>query len=152
MPLYELDSTAFSSPAHSGSVSFVGAIIPFVIFAFIFVIVAVTKGMAASGRNRLTQSGLRGRGLILSSSQMATNTRVGMQRFEQRQMTLEIEVQGVAPYVIQGVFLVPRGMVDAIPGSSLEIAVDRSNPSSVIVLGPGGFTGPWLNSGPPQPF
>ena len=129
-----------------------GAIIPFVIFAFIFVIVAVTKGMAASGRNRLTQSGLRGRGLILSSSQMATNTRVGMQRFEQRQMTLEIEVQGVAPYVIQGVFLVPRGMVDAIPGSSLEIAVDRSNPSSVIVLGPGGFTGPWLNSGPPQPF
>jgi hypothetical protein len=130
----------------------VGAIIPFVIFAFIFVIVAVTKGMAASGRNRLTQSGLRGRGLILSSSQMATNTRVGMQRFEQRQMTLEIEVQGVAPYVIQGVFLVPRGMVDAIPGSSLEIAVDRSNPSSVIVLGPGGFTGPWLNSGPPQPF
>ena len=129
-----------------------GAIIPFLFFVIIFVVVAVTKSMAASGRNRLTQSGLRGRGLILSSSQTATNTRMGMQRFEQLQMTLEIEVQGVAPYVIQGVFLVPRGMVDAIPGSSLEIAVDRSNPSSVVVLGPGGFTGPWLNSGPPQPF
>jgi hypothetical protein len=130
----------------------VGAIFSFVIFVFIFVVVAVAKGMSASGRNRLAQSGLRGRGLVLASQQMATNTRVGMQRFEQRQMTLEIEVQGVAPYVIQGQFLIPRGMVDAIPGSSLEIAVDRSNPSSVVVLGPGGFTGPWLNSGPPQPF
>jgi hypothetical protein len=67
-------------------------------------------------------------------------------------MTLEIEVQGVAPYVIQGMFQVPRGMVEPIPGSSLEVAVDRSNPGSVVVLGPGGFTGPWLNSGPPQPF
>jgi hypothetical protein len=58
----------------------------------------------------------------------------------------------VAPYVIQGSFLIPRGVVDAIPGSSLEVAVDRANPNSVVVLGPGGFTGPWLNSGPPQPF
>jgi hypothetical protein len=130
----------------------VGAIIPFVIFVFIFVIVAVTKGMAASGRNRLTQSGLRGRGLVLASSQMATNTRIGMQRFEQRPMTLEVEVQGRAPYVIQGTFLIPRGLVDAIPGASLEVAVDPSNPSSVVVLGPGGFTGPWLNAGPPQPY
>jgi hypothetical protein len=130
----------------------VGAIIPFIIFVFIFVIVAITKSAAASGRNRLAQSGLRGRGLVLASSQTATNTRVGFQRFEQRQMTLEIEVQGVQPYVIQGIFMVPRGLVDAIPGSSLEIAVDRSNPSSVVVLGPGGFTGPWLNTGPPQPY
>ncbi len=129
-----------------------GAVISFVVFVFIFVIVAITKAASSAGRNRLAQSGLRGRGLILSSSQNATNTRVGMQRFEQRQMTMEIEVQGVAPYVIQGTFLIPRGMVEAIPGSSLEIAVDRSNPSAVIVLGPGGFTGPWLNSGPPQPF
>ncbi len=138
--------------SHSGTVEIVGAVFSFVVFVFIFVIFAVVKSVNASGRNRLAQSGLRGRALILSSSQIVTNTRVGMQRFEQRQMTIEVEVQGVAPYVIQGSFLVPRGMVEAIPGSSLEIAVDRSNPSAVVVLGPGGFTGPWLNSGPPQPF
>ena len=144
-------SCFYRAPA-SDSVVCVGAIFSFVIFVFVFVIFAIVKSMNASGRNRLAQSGLRGRGLVLASTQMATNTRMGMQRFEQRQMTLEIEVQGVAPYVIQGTFLIPRGVVDAIPGSSLEVAVDRANPSSVVVLGPGGFTGPWLNSGPPQPF
>jgi hypothetical protein len=130
----------------------VGAIISFVIFVLIFVVVAISKSAAVSGRNRLAQQGLRGRGLVLASQNNAVNTRVNGQRFEQRPMTLEVEVQGRAPYVIQGTFLIPRGLVDAIPGSSLEVAVDPNNPSSVVVLGPGGFTGPWLNVGPPNPY
>ncbi len=129
-----------------------GAIITFGIFLFIFIIVTVSKNAAVAGRNRLQQSGLRGRGLVLASQNMATNTRINGQRFEQRPMTLEVEVQGRPPYVIQGTFLIPRGLVDAIPGSSLEVAVDPNNPSSVVVLGPGGFTGPWLNLGPPNPY
>lgn len=129
-----------------------GAILTFGIFLLIFIIVTVSKSAAVAGRNRLAQSGLRGRGLVLASQNMATNTRVNGQRFEQRPMTIEVEVQGRPPYVIQGTFLIPRGLVDAIPGSSLEVAVDPSNPNSVVVLGPGGFTGPWLNLGPPNPY
>ncbi len=129
-----------------------GAVISFIIFVFIFVVVAISKSASVAGRNRLAQQGLRGRGLVLASQNNAVNTRVNGQRFEQRPMTLEVEVQGRAPYVIQGTFLIPRGLVDAIPGSSLEVAVDPNNPSSVVVLGPGGFTGPWLNSGPPNPY
>ena len=48
-----LDSTSFSGGLHSGSVSFVGAVISFVIFVFIFVIVAISKAATSSGRNRL---------------------------------------------------------------------------------------------------
>jgi hypothetical protein len=48
--------------------------------------------------------------------------------------------------------MVPRGFVEPIPGSSLEVAVDPKNPRVLVVLGPGGFTGPWLRVGVPFPY
>jgi hypothetical protein len=129
-----------------------GGIIAGFIVLFVFIVIAVSKNSAVAGRNRLAQSGLRGRGLVLQSSMNATGMRVGMQRFEQRQMTLDIEIPGRAPYVVQGTFMTPRGLVEPIPGASLDVSVDPNNPSAVVVLGPGGFSGPWLQTGPPQPY
>ena len=125
-----------------------------IITIFIWVIVSAAKRGASgvAARGRLQQSGMPGRGLVLASSVIAVGVRVGGQRYEQRTMTIEVEVAGRAPYVIQGTFLIPRGLVEAIPGSSLELAVDPRTPNNIAVLGPGGFTGPWLNVGPPQPY
>ncbi len=98
------------------------------------------------------QAGIYARGLVLQSTQLSTNTRVNGQRFEQRAMTLDVEIPGQQPYLCRGTFLVPRGLVEAIPGASLDLSVDRSNAQNIVVIGPGGFTGPWLNPGPPNPF
>jgi hypothetical protein len=98
------------------------------------------------------QAGIWARGLVLQSAQIATNTRVNGQRFEQRAMTLDVEIPGRPPYVCMGTFLVPRGLVEAIPGAALDLSVDPNNAQNVVVIGPGGFTGPWLNLGPPNPF
>jgi hypothetical protein len=98
------------------------------------------------------QNAVQGRGLVLASSNTATGVTRNGRRFDRRTMTLEVEVAGMAPYVINGSFLVPRGQVEAIPGASLEVVVNGRDASDVTVLGPGGFTGPWLNAGPPQPY
>ena len=107
---------------------------------------------SAAAIDRLARRGIRGRGLVLSAFQMSNGVTLGGRRFERKQMTLDVEIPGRPPYLVNGQFLVPRGQVEAIPGSSLEVAVDPSNPSQIAVLGPGGFTGPWLNLGPPNAY
>lgn len=129
------------------------------VFGVIFgipILIAIMKAMSpntgALGFDRLAARGTPARGLVLQSSMLATNVRMNMRRFERRQMTLDVEIPGQAPYQCSGTFLIPRGLVEAIPGASLELAVDPRNPQSVVVTGPGGFTGPWLNLGPPNPY
>ena len=99
-----------------------------------------------------TRNALQGRGLVLASSNTAKSITRNGRRFDRRAMTLEVELPGMAPYVVQGSFLVPRGQVDAIPGASLEVVVDTRSANHVTILGPGGFTGPWLKTGPPQRY
>lgn len=123
----------------------------------IFVVLALAKSanrraFGVSDYDRLTQKGVRGRGLVLAASSFSVGFRMGTRRFERRAMTLEIEVPGRAPFIVQGTFPVPRGLVEPVPGSSLDVAVDPSGAEKIAVLGPGGFTGPWLNIGPPQAY
>lgn len=123
---------------------------------FFIVLPALLKASArtASVRqfDRLQASGRRGRALVLSASPIVKGVTINGRRFQQRQMTIEVEVEGYPPYEVTDTFAVPRGFVEAIPGSSLDVAVDLANRKNVAVLGPGGFTGPWLQSGPPQPY
>jgi len=125
------------------------------IFFIVFVIVKAGNAGRALGVNdydRLLQNGVRGRALVLASTSIAVGFRIGMRRFERRTMTLEVEIPGREPFIAQGTYPVPRGLVEPIPGSSLEVAVDPRGSGQIAVLGPGGFTGPWLNVGPPQPY
>jgi hypothetical protein len=119
--------------------------------------------MIVRGSSRRAQAVLQGydppprghvsaRGLVLAASQLSAATRVGGRRFEARQMTIEVEVPGQPPYVTRGVFRLPRGIVEGIPGSSLELSVDPSDQSRIVILGPGGFTGPWLQRGAPRAY
>jgi len=100
----------------------------------------------------LARKGLRARGLVLTCNQMSTGVTINGRRFERRTMMLDVEIPGRPPFLTNGVFLVPRGIVEATPGSSLELAVHPTKMSQIAVLGPGGFTGPWLNFGPPNTY
>lgn len=128
-------------------------IVVLVIFFIVFALVKSASGRAlgVNDYDRLTRNGVRGRALVLASTNIAVAFRIGMRRFERRTMTLEVEIPGRDPYIAQGMYPVPRGLVEPIPGSMLDVAVDARS-GQIAVLGPGGFTGPWLNIGPPQPY
>ena len=119
------------------------------LLAFFFVFWLIKK--ASSGSGPRLGSGTPARGLVLAASQTASGgvTLNGV-RYERRQMTIDVEVFGQAPYATTGFFLIPRGQIEAVPGSSLELSVDGRN--QITVLGPGGFTGPWLQYGPPSSY
>jgi hypothetical protein len=134
----------------------VGFVIGFaLIFIVIWLVVRSSSGNLLTSRSAidsLARGGLRGRGLVITCNQMSFGVTLGGRRFERRTMTLDIEIPGRPPYIMNGTFLVPRGIVEATPGASLEVAVSPRNPNRVAVLGPGGFTGPWLNYGPPNTY
>jgi hypothetical protein len=134
----------------------VGFLIGFGLIAIVIWLIARSASgnlLTSTGAiDSLTRKGLRARGLVLSCNQMSTGVTINGRRFERRTMTLDVEIPGRAPFITNGVFLVPRGIVEATPGSSLELAVHPTNMSQIAVLGPGGFTGPWLNFGPPNTY
>jgi hypothetical protein len=134
----------------------VGFLIGFGLIAIVIWLIARSASgnlLTSTGAiDSLARKGLRARGLVLSCNQMSTGVTINGRRFERRTMTLDVEIPGRAPFITNGVFLVPRGIVEATPGSSLELAVHPTNMSQIAVLGPGGFTGPWLNFGPPNTY
>ncbi|HEX3343855.1 MAG TPA: hypothetical protein VHS09_04745, partial [Polyangiaceae bacterium] len=129
-----------------------------VVFVIIIIIFAIVKAASANVNtsvgaiDALARKGLRARGLVLTCNQLSFGVTLGGRRFERRTMTLDVEIPGRAPFIINGTFLVPRGIVEATPGSSLELAVHPTKAGQIAVLGPGGFTGPWLNYGPPNQY
>ncbi len=129
-------------------------LIAFVGIIFWLIVRAAIKGSRAAGGAYTAQAagGVSARGLVLTASQIATNVTSGGRRYERRQLTLDVEIPGQAPYIVTDTFLLPRGVVEGTPGSSLELSVNPRNPASVTILGPGGFTGPWLQNGPPRAY
>jgi hypothetical protein len=137
-----------------GFLVFFGVIIFFVLFVRGAIKAAGggTQGQSVQLLDRLEQTGTPARGLVLGAANYSVGVTVNMRRFERRTMAIDVEIPGREAYVVSGDFLVPRGLVEVVPGVSLELAVDPSNPNNVAVLGPGGFTGPWIRLGPPQPY
>ena len=117
-----------------------------------FILVSMVRG-SRGGVLGLEASGMRARGLVLSCSALGWGgTTVRGRRFEKRTMTLDIEVPGAEPYVISGDFLIPRGVVEPVPGAPLDLAVHATDRNRIAVLGPGGFSGPWIRVGPPAAY
>jgi hypothetical protein len=131
----------------------VGTAIFLAFLAFVLYLAVTAKSRSPAGRYRaLARSGVRGRALVLSASKIESTAFINMDPYVVRSMTLEIEVAGRAPYQVTDSFAVPRGFVEAKPGASLDVAVHPHRPKRVAVLGPGGFSGPWLRTGPPRAF
>lgn len=127
----------------------IGFAVVLIIFGLIFVLSSSgSSSSAVTQVDQLAVNGTPARGLVLSASSIATGVNMNGRRFDRRTVVLDVEVPGQAPYEINTDVLFPRGIVEALPGSSLELRVDPQNPSNVAVLGPGGLTGPWLANGP----
>jgi hypothetical protein len=110
--------------------------------------VLVARGAKSSdARTRVLRNGTDARGIILSADRTATSKAIlnGV-RYETRRIRLDVEVPGRAPYELSFCPLIPR-VCDALPGSTLDLRVDPSNPSNIVVLGPAGSIG-WMNAAP----
>jgi len=124
-------------------------VIAVVVFFIIRAIVKSSSNYSKTQQFDLVMSGQApkgkvGRALILSAARVATPTKLFGRVVEQRNVRIEVEVPGSDPYELNLMLIIPLGLVEARPGDMLEVAVDPRNPSNITVLGPGGFTGPWL--------
>ena len=127
-----------------------GVVVAIIACVVLFLII---KGLGGSQSVlSLETKGLPARGLVLDCSQTSTGRTINGRRFQQFTMTLDVELPGSEPYVCRGTFLVPRGLVETVPGASLDLRVDRKNKNQLLVIGPGGFSGPWLRVGPPNAY
>jgi len=127
----------------------VGTLVVIALVLFFFYWVGSSGSRRQNRLNALETRGLRARGLVLSSSMLTTGSTINGLRYETRTMTLDIEIPGRPPYEVTQAFLIPRGLLEPVPGASLDLAVDPSNKNIISVLGPGGFSGPWIRVTPP---
>jgi hypothetical protein len=101
----------------------------------------------------LLARGLEARGLILQSSSTFTETTLNGQRYELRDLVMDVEVLGQAPYEVSITPMIPR-ICEATPGAALDLRVDPKNPNNIVIVGPAGSSGwlyaaPWLGVAPP---
>ncbi|MEO7036275.1 MAG: hypothetical protein ABI548_20185 [Polyangiaceae bacterium] len=122
-----------------------------IVTVVVFLIIRGASG-SKQGILALETNGLPARGLVLACDRVSTGRTINGRRFETFSMTLDVEPYGAAPYVCTGSYLVPRGQVETVPGASLELMVDRKNKNQLLVIGPGGFSGPWLRAQPPNAY
>ena len=118
-----------------------------VIFVIVVLIVrSASKGAAQAGAaaNLALASGVPARGLILQADSMATEGTLRGQRVEYRQMRLDVEIPGQAPYEVWVRPAIPR-ICEALPGAALDLRVDPRNPNNVTVVGPAGASG-WIGA------
>jgi hypothetical protein len=96
--------------------------------------------------DRLAAEGAPARGLVLQAKPYPKGALNCGRTFEHFQVVLDVELEGAAPYEVATSLFLPRGLVSMVPGSALELRVDRKYPKRIAIIGPAGFTGPWLRS------
>jgi hypothetical protein len=124
---------------------FMGVVFVIFIGIFVAVITAGVSGNPASKFDRLSSSGVPARGILLQVAQ----TSGGMagpigRRFQRRSVRIDIEVPGRAPYEVNAFAWIPMNCVrDVLPGATVEVRVDPTNPQNFMIVGPGvGFAPP----------
>jgi hypothetical protein len=113
----------------------------------LFVGIPVIAGMAANKPYRqylaLSANGRPARGIVLASSSAWSSFTYQGQPYERYPVTLDVEPENGASYEVSLTVVVPRGLVRMLPGEALELRIGRAQ-DAIAVIGPGGFTGPWL--------
>ena len=116
-----------------------GQFVGFLVFFALVVFMIAAKGGRANYSTLLTR-GISGRGILLAVSSVPVGQSVGfgLVKYQQRQVTIDIEVPGKPPYEISGTTLVPLNLVrDVLPGATVEVRVDPKNPTNIAIVGPG---------------
>jgi hypothetical protein len=120
-------------------------LVPLALFVLIFVV--LTAGMRARRNGGLSGGRVLARGLVLSASSIASGERtVGLQRFELRDLVLDVEIPGRDPYEVAVTPLIPR-ICEGRPGAALDLAVHPKRLNDVVILGPAGSSA-WLPAAP----
>ena len=115
-----------------------GFIIILVIVFLIFVFKGASGTTGAGSYDRLLKNGVPARGILLVVSQICTKVGPVSRRFDQRDVTIDIEVPGQAPYEVSTTAITPINFAgDVLPGATVELRVDPKNPAQIVIVGPG---------------
>jgi hypothetical protein len=98
-----------------------------------------TGSTSPSGYQALLRNGLPARGILLSvTSTPSGSVGVGLYKLQLRQVSLDIELPGQAPYETTTTVAIPLNLVrDVLPGATVELRVDRKHPDNIAIVGPG---------------
>jgi hypothetical protein len=125
-----------------------GLIVGFILFMFVafFIAMSGNQGGGQTGGGSffsgggvfgLSLNGTPARGIMMSVSMTGRRTSNNGQRYEIRSARVDIEADGIAPYEVNTDVYIPTNLVrDVLPGSTMELRIDRSNQSYVLVIGP----------------
>jgi len=116
------------------------AVVFLIVFVTIFFLVVIVRPTRRGG---LGGGRVLARGLVLSASSYASGERtVNGQRFELRDLVLDVEIPGREPYEVSVTPLIPR-ICEGLPGAAFDLSVHPSRPSDVTIIGPAGSAA-WL--------
>jgi hypothetical protein len=124
--------------------------ISFLCMGFVAVLLVVLIGSAVNGSpagsfDSLMQNGIPARGILLQVAQTSSGmTGTIGRRFQQRSVRIDIEIPGRPPYELNAFAWIPMNCVrDVLPGATVELRVDPTNPQKFVIIGPGvGFAPP----------
>lgn len=110
----------------------------------LMIMILIAKATPSSttprGYSALLDNGIPGRGILLavSSTSVGESVGIGMYKFQQRAVTIDIEVPGRPAYEATVTVLVPLNLVrDVLPGATMEVRVDPRNSNNIAIVGPG---------------
>jgi hypothetical protein len=110
----------------------------FVIGVILFVLFAALGKGGGGQYDRLLKNGIPARGILLRVASTGTKSGTPQRRFEQRQVYVDIEIPGRAPYETSASPYIPINLVrDVLPGATVELRVDPKNPNVIAIVGPG---------------
>ena len=110
----------------------------------LFIIISVVSGKKGGGAafDQAVYKGTPARGILLWVAPRGTPSGTAARRFQMRQVKIDVEIPGQAPYVIDTLATIPMNLVrDVLPGATMEIRVDQTDRTQVTIVGPGaGFS------------
>ena len=110
-----------------------------VIFFWLFKVATSSGSTSPRGYQALLRNGLPARGILLSvTSTPSGSVGVGLYKLQLRQVRIDIELPGQAPYETTASVAIPLNLVrDVLPGATVELRVDRKHPDNIAIVGPG---------------
>jgi hypothetical protein len=142
----------------------VGLFFVFVVVIVIISMASKSSGLSTSGMfsgtqqwspyDNLASGGIAARGILLNVSRTGARAAgsTTMRRYENRFVTIDVEIPGQRPYEVSVTLTIPSNFVaDVLPGATVELRIDPSDNTNMLVVGPGaGFSVAALNAGPAQ--
>jgi|GEM_PF-5279918 len=110
-----------------------------VIIFFVIVVFVVLVNILSTSPASVAANGIPARGILLSVNKLPTGkVGTGASRYETRQVQIDIEIPGQAPYELDTIAYVPANMVDdVLPGATVALRLGKKDRTYVVIAGPG---------------